>query len=165
MVGKYIKCILFILIGSTTMFADEIKEQSFYLQITLIDREMSKDSNSQHYSLEVKDRDVTYHYKYNGFPFPSDREQSNKYKLSNIQFKKLIEQIKFYNIDRNITELKKEKYIGHSVDLSLTLKLDGKTTQSHITGMTSSFRHKDKLISHKSYVDDVESLISNFKKN
>ncbi len=41
---------------------------------------------------------------------------------------------------------------------------EGKTTESHITGMTTSFRYKDKLISHKSYVDDVESLISDFRK-
>ena len=46
----------------------------------------------------------------------------------------------------------------------LILKLNGNTTQSHIKGMTSSFRHKDKLISHKSYVDNVESLISDFEK-
>ncbi len=37
------------------MFADETKEQDFYLQIKLIDYEQSKDSNSQHYKVvEVK---------------------------------------------------------------------------------------------------------------
>ena len=55
MVGKYIKCILFIIIGSTAIFANEIKEQDFYIQIKLIVYEQSKDSNSQHYSVvEVK---------------------------------------------------------------------------------------------------------------
>ncbi len=154
----------FIIVGSTTMFAGEMKEQDFYLQIKLIDYEKSKDSNSQHYSIVVKNREVTYHYEYNGFPFPSDREKSSKYRLSDTQFKEMIEQIRSNNIDKNVTELKKDKYIGHFVDLSLTLKINGKITQSHITGMTSSFRHKDKLISHKLYVDNVESLISDLRK-
>ena len=164
MAGKYIKCLLFIIIGSVTMFADETKEQDFYLQIKLIDYEKSKDSNSQHYTVEVKNREVVYHYKYNGFPFPSDSEKSNRYKLSDTQFKKMIERIKSNHINRSIKELNKDKYIGHFVDLSLILKLDGRTTQSHITGMTSSFRHKDKLISHKTYVDAVESLISDLSR-
>jgi len=76
----------------------------------------------------------------------------------------MIEQIVYNNRDQDVTEVKKDKYIGHFVDLSLTLKLNGKTTQSHSIGMTSSFRHKDQLISHRSYVDDVESLISDLSK-
>ena len=152
--------LLLIVAGLTNIFADETKEHDFYLKIDFINREKSKDSNSQHHTVIVKNREVTYHYEYNGFPFPSDREKSNRYKLSDSQFREIIEQIKSIHINRSITELKKDKYIGHSVELSLILKLDGKTSESHITGMTSSFRHKDKLIRHKSYVDDVESLIS-----
>ena len=146
------------------MFANEIKNQDFYLETILIYRSHSKDINSQHYYMKIKDREVEYHYEYKGFPFHANKKVSNKYRLSNTQYKEMIEQIKSNSIDRNVTEVKKDNYTGVSADLLLTLKLNGKTIQSHIKGMTSSFRHKDKVLDNKSYVDNIYSLISDLKK-
>ncbi len=152
------------------VFADEIKEEDFYLQIKLINREKSKDSNSQHYHIEVKDGEVTYHYKYNGFPFPPNRERSSKYRLSDEALSEIIQYIKDEKIDVSTEEERSTKANGvtRSVDLSLFLKLEGKTTESKISGNVRIFRAggkiKGEIIRNKNYVNSVESLIGDLER-
>ena len=162
---------LFILVGSTLMFADEIKEEDFYLQIKLIGREKSKDSNSQHYHIEVKDREVTYHYKYYGFPFPPNRERSSKYRLSDEALSEIIQTIKDEKIDVSTEEKRSTKSNGGvtmRVHLSLFLKLEGKTTESEISGNVKIFRGdgkiKGELIKNTNYINSVKSLIGDLER-
>ena len=94
--------LLLIVAGSTVMFADELKEEDFYLKIDLINREKSKDSNSQRYRVEVKNRDVKYAYSYSGYP--GSKKRSKNYRLSNEELSEIIQYNKNKKIDLSIEE-------------------------------------------------------------
>ena len=166
-VGK-LSVIFLIVAGLTNMFADEIKEQDFHLKIDLINRERSKDSNSQRYRVEVKNKAVTYTYSYSGYP--GNQKKSKKYTLSDEELSEIIQTIKDEKIEVSVEEKKSTKANGVtiSVDLSLFLKLEGKITESKISGNVRIFRAdgeiKGELIRNKNYVNSVESLIGDLER-
>jgi len=151
--------VLLLLVWSTNAMA----ESGFYLKIDLLNREVSKDSNSQRYIVEVKNREVGYEFSYSGFP--DNSKQSKNRTLSESELAEVIKYIKEQGINRSITEIKPTDANGPSrkVALSLLLKLDGQTTESKISGNYRIFRGDGKIkgaiIKNKKYVDDVKSLI------
>ncbi len=163
---KYIIKVTFVLlIGSTNLMPDS----NFHLKIDLLNRETSKDSNSQRYLVEIKDKDVTYKYIYGGFP--GYKEKSKNYTLTDKELSEIIQEIKDGKINNSIEEIKPTKSNGgstRSVYLSLSLKLDGKITESAILGNTHIFKAagkiKGEIIKNKNYVNNVESLIQDLER-
>lgn len=143
--------------------ANAMAENEFYLKIDLLNREVSKDSNSQGYIVEIKNRELRYEFRYSGFP--DNSKQSKNRTLSDSELAEIIKYIKEGGINRSITEIKPKDANGPSrkVGLSLLLKLDGQTTESKISGNYRIFRGDGKIkgaiIENKKYVDDVESLV------
>ncbi len=160
-----IKVTLILLIGSTNLISDS----NFYLKIDLLNRETSKDSNSQRYIVEVKNKDVTYQYTYGGYP--GYEEKSKNYTLTDKELSGIIQEIKDRKINTATKEIRPTKSNGGStrrVHLSLSLKLDGKITESNISGNTHIFRAsgkiKGEIIKNKNYVNNVESLIQDLER-
>ena len=144
-------------------------ENNFYLKIDLTNREKSKDSNSQRYIIKIKDKNVTYKYTYGGCP--GYKEKAKNYTLTDKELSAIIQEIKDEKINNSIEELKSTKSNGgstRSVHLSLSLKLDGKTTESNISGNTRIFRAggkiKGEIIKNKDYVNNVKSLIQDLER-
>lgn len=169
MVRDFIKYLLFIIVGSSTIFANEMKGQDFYLKIDLTNRETSKDSNSQRYRVEVKNRDVKYAYSYSGYP--GNKKRSKNYRLSDEELGEIIQYIKNKKIDVSIEEKRSTKSNGgvtRRVHLSLLLKLEGKTTESEISGNVKIFRGggkiKGEIIKNTNYINSVESLIGDLER-
>ncbi len=161
--------LLLIVAGSTNMFADEVKEQDFYLKIDLINREKSKDSNSQRYIVEVKNKNVKYAYSYSGYP--GNKKRSKNYRLSDEELNDIIRYIKDKKIDLSTEEKRSTKSNGGvtmRVYLSLFLKLEGKTTESEISGNVKIFRGdgkiKGELIKNTNYINSVKSLIGDLER-
>ena len=160
MLKHIIKVTFILLIGSTNLMSDS----NFYLKIDLLNRETSKDSNSQRYIIKIKDKDVTYQYTYGGYP--GYKEKSKNYTLTDKELSGIIQEIKDRKINTSIEEARPTKSNGGStgrVHLSLSLKLDGMITESNISGNTRIFRAdgkiKGEIIKNMNYVDNVESLI------
>ena len=135
----------------------------FYLEIDLLNREVSKDSNSQRYTVEVKDKEVKYEYSYSGFP--DNSHESSISTLTNDQLFEIIKYIKEDGINKSITEEKPNDANGPSikVHLSLLLIMDGQTIESKISGNYRINRANGKIkgiiIKNKEYIDAVESLV------
>ncbi|MEA3490492.1 MAG: hypothetical protein U9R27_01180 [Campylobacterota bacterium] len=157
-----------LLLMSISLFAGETREQDFYLKIDLTNREKSKDSNSQRYIVEVKNKNVDYRYIYSGYP--GYKKRSKQYKLTDRELSQIIHSIKDEKIDLSKEEKRSTKANGvtRSVDLSLFLKLEGKTTKSKISGNVRIFRASGKiegeLIKNKDYINSVESLIGDLER-
>jgi len=144
-------------------------DNDFYLKIDLLNRETSKDSNSQRYIIEVKNTDVKYKYTYGGYP--GYEEKSKNYTLTDKELSGIIQKIKDRKINTSIEEKRPTKSNGGStrrVHLSLSLKLDGNITKSKISGNTRIFRAdgeiKGEIIKSKKYINRVESLIQDLKR-
>ncbi len=160
-----IKVAFILLIGSTNLMSDS----NFYLKIDLLNKEASKDSNSQRYIIEVKNTDVTYKYTYGGYP--GHEEKSKNYTLTEKELNGIIQEIKDRKINTSIEEIRSTKSNGGStrrVHLSLSLKLDGNITESEISGNTHIFRAdgkiKGEIIKNKKYINRIESLIRDLER-
>jgi len=139
----------------------------FFLEIDILNRETSKDSNSQRYIVKVENKQVEYKYSYSGFPDEADESTSRT--LSDDELSEIIQYIKNQEINNSITESKSQDANGPSrkVNLSLILKLDGKTIESNVSGNYKIFRAdgkiKGEIIKNIKYVDDVMTLIMDLK--
>lgn len=139
--------------------------QTFYLKIDLLNSEFSKDSNSQRYVVEVKNKEVGYEYNYSGFPFPDDSQESSTRQITDEELSEIIKYIKEAGVNKSITENIPDDANGSSrkVKLSLLLTIDGQTVESKISGNyridRADGKKKGTIIKNKDYVDAVESLI------
>lgn len=160
-----IKITFILLITSIHLIANNI----FYLEIDLLYRETSKDSNSQRYIIKIKDKNVTYKYTYGGYP--GYDKKSKNYTLTDKELSGIIQQIKDRKINKSIKEIRSTKSNGGStrkVHLSLSLKLAGKITESKISGNTHIFRADGKIngeiIKNKMYISNVKSLVQDLER-
>ena len=160
----FIKIIFILLTGSTCLMADN----DFYMKVDLLHKESSKDSNTQRYTVEINNTSVRYQYHYNGYP--DNRHHSKKYLLSEKELSEIIREIKEKKINHSVEEIISTKANGakKSVDLSLFLSLEGKITESKISGNTRIFRAdgkiKGEIIQNINYVDNVASLIQDIER-
>lgn len=165
MFKDFIKVTFILLLGSINLMGDN----DFYLKINLLNSEKSKDSNSQRYIIEIRDKNVTYHYNYSGFP--DNKHKSKKYILSDKELSDIMQQIKDRNINESIEEIKPTKSNGGttmSVNLSVLLLSECKITQSTISGNTQILRADGEImgeiIKNIDYVNNVVSLIQDLKR-
>ena len=140
-------------------------KQIFYLKIDLLNSEFSKDSNSQRYIVEVKNKEVGYEYNYSGFPFPDNSQESLTHTITDEELYEIIKYIKEAGGNKSITENIPDDTDGPSrkVKLSLLLTIDGQTVESKISGNyridRADGKTKGTIIKNKEYIDAVESLI------
>lgn len=165
MFKDFIKVTFILLLGSINLMGDN----DFYLKINLLNSEKSKDSNSQRYIIEIRDKNVTYHYNYSGFP--DNKHKSKKYILSDKELSDIMQQIKDRNINESIEEIKPTKSNGGTtmgVNLSVLLLSECKITQSTISGNTQILRADGEImgeiIKNIDYVNNVVSLIQDLKR-
>ena len=142
-------------------------DETLFLQIDLLSREVSKDSNAQREIVEVKNSEVSYQYKYTGYP--ESRKESSRRTLSDGELSTIIKHIKETGLNKAITEKAPLAANGPSrtVHLALRMSLDGVTTESKISGNYHIYRADGKitgvLIQNRAYVDSASTLIQRLK--
>jgi len=154
-------CLLALTGAPGAMAGDEL-----FLHIDMLTTEQSKDSNSQHYIVAVKNNEVGYQYRYRGFPGNADESITRT--LSDDELSNIVRYIRENMLDKAITESKAcDNGPSREVRLSLVLTLDGETIESNISGDIKIFHGDevmaDNTVDNKEYVKNISRLIAQLK--
>lgn len=151
---------LVIFLGFFAFAHAQVPNTKLILNFHLLHEETSKDSNTDTYDIKVVDRQVEYHWKHGGYPDNDSKDL--KYALTDKEYGNVIDYIVSNKMQKNIKERKPVGEIGRSIDLKVTISLNGKKTVAEISGMTSiwdSRSKKETNIDNLDYLDRADGLM------
>lgn len=116
-------------------------QSDFSLELYLKAEENSDDSNSQTETLEIDGTNVDYTWTYEGY-HPNDDfdpEEKESFRLTDEQIQSLKLFIKEQGLDQNVMEEKSMGEFGNTVEMTLTVEIEGVETQIAISGMSAIY--------------------------
>jgi len=131
---------------------------SFYVKLSLTERETSKDSRWTSHRIDIADRSVSWYRKSGGFR--AGDEKRGKYFLDDKNAAALRTFIVKHGLNRDVHEEKPTAGIGGSVTLDMEILMDGITTRGRITGMLNDWSKRDVNPSNIGNLDYVNGTIS-----
>lgn len=135
-----------------------VPDTDFFLHIEFVQRERSKDSNQQLTTITVKDQQVTYSWRYTGFPGP--KEEECQYVLDARGMEELITILREGHLDRLVEEAQPTEKLGHSVELRFTYQTGTHVFKSSISGMVRFLGKQEGNIEDTAFIEAVEDIIS-----
>lgn len=150
---------LFFLVGCETVDLGR-EEPDFYLNISLHEEEISKDSSSSSTIVEVEGREVIYAWSTGGAEAEGPVEQS--FRLSWEEYEELILLIRENWLNRSIDEWQPEIQTGTSVALRFEVRLEGESFVSTLVGMETDLVTGDGNgnLENIEYLRDVQALVA-----
>lgn len=116
-------------------------QSDFSLELYLKAEENSEDSNSQTETLDIDGTDVTYTWTYEGY-HPGDdfdTEVKESFELTDEQIQSLKLFIKDQGLDQNVSEQQSTGEFGDSVEMTLTVEIEGVVSEISISGMSALY--------------------------
>lgn len=158
---KIIKSFVFLIL--TSFMISNIYAMDIFLNVDLVEREQSLDSSENTYSLIIKNKHVLYFFENLGeYPYGKLKDKKIK-KLTDDEYKKILQILSDPVFDRNITETKPMDQIGLSIELDVLLKKNKSLIHSRIQGMTRIMKTRETNIEHLNLYKKIKSIISLFK--
>ena len=153
----------FILVILTSFMVSNIYAMDIFLNVDLVEREQSLDSSENTYSLLIKNKHILYFFENLGeYPYGKLKEKKIK-KLTDDEYKKILQILSDPVFENNITEIKPMDQIGLSIELDMLLKKDKSLIHSKIQGMTHIMKTRETNIKHLNLYKKIKSIISLFK--
>jgi len=140
---------------------DEAEQKDFYMKLSHIRKEKSKDSNSQKTSIIIQNNRININK--NNYGFKAQPSTSKEIKITEKQKEELINYILINNLNKNIKKINKKLAIGIHTDIYLQLIIEGKKTEIEIFGMVNYWRDKNKTqkrVEILEYYKKINSLLS-----
>jgi len=138
-----------------------VHASDLYLEINYTVKERSKDSNQQATVIKVDGQDVSYSYRYTGFP--GLKEKKFKYKLSPDLMEELLTMLSEGHLDRNVEEEKPDNALGHSIELNFIYKKGLIDSKSNIKGMIRFMKTNETNLEETAFIDMIKDIIQFIK--
>lgn len=139
--------------------ASHAQNQQLKLELFLLTKETSRDSNWQQCNLRIHNKSLSYQAKHGGRDPRKDFVVT--YNLTQDQRKQLIKYIRKEKLNLNLKEIKSRAGYGISIKLDLSIQIANRKTRAYIEGR-SNIWNNNKLksnLKNKAYYQKVRSLL------
>jgi hypothetical protein len=141
----------------------EPEQKNFYMKLSFIRKEKSKDSNSQETAVIIENDKIRIDK--NNYGFKAQPNASKKFKFTKEKKENLINYIVANKLNKNVRERNEKLAIGIHTDINLELIIEGKKTQIEVFGMVNYWgsnnktQKKAKVLEYYKKIDSLLSFI------